>query len=202
MPVAVAISTFGGLNGIIFTTARLFYVASQEKQVPSVMGMISIHNSTPTPSLIVSCAMSLAMLVQSDVYALINYFSFTLWLFTGVATAGLIKLRLTKPHIKRPIKFPLILPIIFTSACFILTAFAVYAEPKNAAWGSSLLFLGIPVYFLQKRLVKSSSNTSSNSLSHSSNNNNCNSISLLVQKLLLVTLPSMDQSEHSGPDNL
>lgn len=142
--------------------------------------------------------MSLAMLIQSDVYTLIHYFSFTLWLFTGVATAGLIKLRITKPHIKRPIKFPLILPIVFTSACFILTAFAVYAEPINALWGSSLMFLGFPIYFIQKKLLNSSSSKQLNSNS----NYKLNSVSLAVQKLLLVTLPQVDQSEHSQPDDL
>lgn len=150
MPVAVAISTFGGLNGTLFTTARLFYVGSQEKQVPRVLGMISITTSTPTPSLIVSCLMSLGMLVTSDVYKLINYFSFTLWLWTGIATAALIHLRITRPDMNRPIKFPLILPILFSAACFILTAFAVVAGPLDALYGFLLLFIGIPVYFYQK----------------------------------------------------
>jgi len=49
-------------------SVRLFYVASQEGQVPQVMGMISIKRSTPTPSLMVSCLMSLGMLITSDVY--------------------------------------------------------------------------------------------------------------------------------------
>lgn len=112
------------------------------------MGMISVKRSTPTPSLIVSCLMSLTMLITSDVYQLINYFSFTLWLWTGIATASLIHLRRTRPELKRPIKFPLILPFSFTLGCLILTVFGIYADPWAAVYGSSLMFVGIPVYFI------------------------------------------------------
>lgn len=123
--------------------------------------MISIINSTPTPSLIVSCIMSLAMLITSDVYVLINYFSFTLWLWTGIATCGLIYMRITRPNLNRPIKFPLIYPIIFSSSCLILTLFAIYAEPFDAFCGFALMFVGIPVYFLQRCVQRNNSGTCS-----------------------------------------
>lgn len=116
--------------------------------------MISINTSTPTPSLIISCVMSLAMLITSDVYALINYFSFTLWLWTGIATVALIYMRITRPDLNRPIKFPLILPYSFSLSCLILTLFAIYANPFDAACGFLLMFIGIPVYFLQKWLQR------------------------------------------------
>jgi amino acid transporter len=177
--VAVAASTFGGLNGILFTTARLFYVASQEKQVPEMMGMISVNRSTPTPSLLVSCLITLAMLVQPDVYALINYFSFTLWLWTGIATAALIYLRFKRPDINRPIRFPLILPIVFTTGCFVLTAFAIYSDPVSAGYGSILFVLGVPVYFLQRYYNKP----------RPRNGNRAGCLTLMVQKLLLVSFP-------------
>lgn len=147
---------------------RLFYVASQERQVPHVMGMISVERSTPTPSLIVSCLMSLGMLVTSDVYQLINYFSFTLWLWTGIATASLIYLRKTRPEMKRPIAFPLLLPFSFTAGCLVLTVFAVYADPKAAVYGFSFMFVGVPVYFAQKYLSKTTrrNNTTGKSTLH------------------------------------
>jgi amino acid transporter len=67
---------------------RLFCVGAQEKQLPSILGMIHIKKSTPTPSLIFSCFLSLLMLFTNDIYQLINYFSFTNWLWTGIAIAA------------------------------------------------------------------------------------------------------------------
>lgn len=67
---------------------RLFCVGAQENQLPNIFGMINIHYSTPTPSLILGCILSLLMLTSSDVFILINYLSFMNWLWTGIAVAS------------------------------------------------------------------------------------------------------------------
>ncbi|KAI1285497.1 Y+L amino acid transporter 2 [Halotydeus destructor] len=177
MPLAVAVSTFGGLNGTLFTTARLFYVGSQEKQVPVLLGMISLRRSTPVPSLIVSCTLSLLMLVTVDVYTLINYFSVTLWLWTGVVTAALIQLRIKKPQLYRPIKFSLALPATFTVGCVLLTMVAIYSDPWGALGGMVFLFSGVPVYYLLKALLDA---------------NLGQPVTHLLQKVLQVTSPETD----------
>lgn len=130
------------------------------------------------------------MLVTSDVYQLINYFSFTLWLWTGIATAALVHLRITRPEMKRPIRFPLLLPISFTAGCLVLTLFAIWAEPVNAAYGSALMFLGIPVYFGQKWFCGGRSTPKSDSLMMR--------FTVWMQKLLLVTYPDAAGDESEG----
>jgi len=84
-------------------------------------------------------------------------------LWTGIATAALIHLRRTRPELKRPIEFPLILPYSFTAGCMLLTAFAIYADPKGAAIGSSLMFVGIPVYFFYQWITKGGNNNTTSS---------------------------------------
>ena len=138
---------------------RLFYVGSQEQQVPRVMGMISMHYSTPVFSLVISCILSLIMLITSDVYVLISYFSVTLWLWTGVVTAALIQLRIKRPELHRPIKFSLTLPFLFTIGCFALTAVAIYADPKGSSLGLLFMFAGLPAYYVQRYLAKTTSGT-------------------------------------------
>lgn len=92
----------------------------------------------------------MVMLVSRDVYVLINYFSVTLWLWTGVVTAGMVYLRLQRPELYRPIKFYLILPIVFTLGCFLLTAVAIWADKRSAALGLLFMAFGLPVYYVQK----------------------------------------------------
>lgn len=153
VPVFVALSTFGGVNGILFTSARLFLIGAQEGQLPEVFSFIHIKTYTPVVSLVFTvskknsmkiakknffffktlfqCAMSCLMLVSSDAIQLINYFSQILWLSVAASIAGLLWLRYKRPDAHRPIKVNLAIPIIFLACCLFLTIVPAYTEPVN-----------------------------------------------------------------------
>ncbi|GAB5572709.1 large neutral amino acids transporter small subunit 2 isoform X1 [Prionailurus iriomotensis] len=148
MPISVALSTFGGVNGSLFTSSRLFFAGAREGHLPSVLAMIHVKRCTPIPALLFTCISTLLMLVTSDMYTLINYVGFINYLFYGVTIAGQIVLRWKKPDIPRPIKINLLFPIIYLLFWAFLLIFSLLSEPVVCGTGLAIMLTGVPVYFL------------------------------------------------------
>uniref|UniRef100_A0A665V279 Solute carrier family 7 member 8a n=1 Tax=Echeneis naucrates TaxID=173247 RepID=A0A665V279_ECHNA len=131
MPISVALSTFGGVNGSLFTSSRL------------VVSLMSLTTNDPP-----QCLSTLLMLCTSDMYTLINYVGFINYLFYGVTVAGQIVLRIKQPNMHRPIKISLIWPVIYLIFWAFLLIFSLYSEPVVCGIGLAIMLTGVPVYFL------------------------------------------------------
>ncbi|KFM72437.1 Large neutral amino acids transporter small subunit 2, partial [Stegodyphus mimosarum] len=148
MPFSVALSTFGGLNGNIFASARLFFVGAREGHLPNFLSMINLNYLTPAPSLVFLCILSLAYLSTTEVYVLINYTAFVEALFVTLSVAGMVWLRYKKPDLERPIKVNIFLPITFLVVCAFLVTFPFYVSPWETGMGITITLTGIPVYMV------------------------------------------------------
>lgn len=148
VPVFVAMSTFGGVNGILFTSSRLFYAGAEQGQMPRLLCMISTTRLTPTPAVLAMCLLSLVYLCSSDIFALITYVGFATWLAIGLAVATLPYFRWKQPNLKRPIKVNLIWPIIYLIATVFITIVPMIAEPVQTGFGALIIATGAPVYFV------------------------------------------------------
>ena len=85
VPIFVALSTFGAVNGNILTTSRLFFAGAREGQMPGLLATIQVARVTPVPAVLVITGLSLLYLGSSDIIQLINYCSFSIWLSIGAA---------------------------------------------------------------------------------------------------------------------
>lgn len=104
IPISVAMSTFGGVNGSLLVSSRCFFVGARKSHMPECLALINIEKYTPVPALLCTAGLSLLMLVTSDITALINYVGFANWVWYGVAIAGQVYWRFKYPDLERPIK--------------------------------------------------------------------------------------------------
>lgn len=148
MPISVALSTFGGINGYLFTSSRLCFSGAREGHLPYLLAMIHLKNCTPIPALLVCCIATIVILCIGETHNLINYVSFINYLSYGVTIAGLLYLRKTRPNLYRPIKVSMLIPISYLLFWAVLLCFSLYSEPVVCGLGMVIMLTGVPVYFI------------------------------------------------------
>ena len=152
IPLSVALSSFGSLNGCILSNSRKLFAGAREGHVPTIMAMIGIRHKTPLLCIITSSTAAIAFCFVDNVFFLINLFGFIYWIFFGTAVAGLLYMRVKEPNLPRPFKVNIVIPIIFITVCMFLTVLGFIGAPLDSLIATAIVLSGIPVYFLMVRI--------------------------------------------------
>ena len=153
MAVAVMISTFGCVNGLVLAGARVNYAMAEDGLFfKSVRKVDPVHH-TPYVSLWVQCLWACCLTLTGRYNDLLDYVIFAVLLFYILTIAGLFVLRRTRPGMNRPyraIGYPL-LPAIYIVVATVIESLLLIYKPNYTWPGLILVLLGIPVYFMWTR---------------------------------------------------
>ncbi|XP_016995269.1 b(0,+)-type amino acid transporter 1 isoform X1 [Drosophila takahashii] len=147
MPLSVTISTFGSANGTLFAAGRLCFAASREGHLLDILSYVHVRRLTPAPGLIFHSLIASAMVLHGTIDSLIDFFSFTAWIFYGGAMLALIVMRYTKPNHPRPYKVPIIIPVVVLVISVYLVAAPIFETPRvEYLYALLFIFAGLIFY--------------------------------------------------------
>lgn len=148
MAIAIMISTFGCVNGLILMGARLYHAMAKDGLFFQSVGRLN-HRGVPGSGLMLQGVWSIVLLFSGTYGDLLDYTIFAALLFYVLTVIGLFVLRRKQPDAERPYRafgYPLI-PAVYVFLCAFIMLDLLVVKPQYS-WPSFLIILsGIPVYF-------------------------------------------------------
>ena len=153
MALFIMISTFGCNNGLILAGARVYYAMARDGLFFRGAGTLN-RKAVPGVALVVQ-GLWASLLCLSGTYGdLLDYVIFAVLVFYVLTVIGIFVLRKKKPDAERPYKafgYPVLPAVYVVTAVAICVDLLVYKP--NYTWpGVAIVLLGIPVYFIWKKL--------------------------------------------------
>lgn len=155
MALLIMISTFGCNNGLILSTARVYYTMAKDNLFFKKACELN-KNSVPEYALIVQCIWSCLLCLSGTYSNLLDYVIFAVLLFYMLTICGLMVLRIKKPDAERPYKaigYPFV-PIIYIIVATAVSIDLLILKPLYTWPGLIIVLLGVPIYFIWQSKVK------------------------------------------------
>jgi amino acid transporter len=150
---AIAISTFGTLNGSMMTAPRIFFAMAEDGLFPKSIARVDEVSKAPTGAILLTAAMGIVFISIRTFTDLANQFIIGIWPFYALGVAAVFILRKTQPNIERPYRvwgYPVV-PILFLLGSLLLLGNYLITEPLQFGIDIALILIGIPVYLIWRR---------------------------------------------------
>ena len=166
MAVAILISTFGCSNGLILAGARVVYAMAHDRLFFRSTGKLNAKGVPGTALVLQGLWVGILVLLRTrnpdgtygNLYNdLLNYVVFAVLLFYVLTILGIFRLRAKRPDAERPYKaigFPVV-PLAYILAASAIMFVLLLYQTKTAGVGLIIVLIGMPVYWLWSRPVKS-----------------------------------------------
>lgn len=163
MGIVSIVSLLAGISAMTFAGPRVYFAMARDGVFLEPASKVHPRYRTPAFAIIAQTVWTSLLILTGSGNALITYTGFSITLFLGIAVFALFVLRWREPNAVRPFKalgYPLA-PAIFTIACFIILANALYTDLVRplaqgtdvgpSAWGLLVIGMGLPIYYLFSR---------------------------------------------------
>src|SRR5262249_57151117 len=152
MAIAIMISTFGCVNGIVLAGARLYYAMARDGLFFQSVGKLN-DRGVPAAGLVLQCVWGIVLIFSGSYNELLDYVIFAALLFYVITVSALFVLRRKRPEWPRPYRafgYPIV-PAVYVLLCAVIMLGLLVIKPVYS-WPSFLIVLtGIPVYLIWRK---------------------------------------------------
>ena len=154
MAIAVMISTFGCNNGLILAGARVYYAMARDGVFFRRVGAVNRH-SVPSTALVLQAIWASLLCLSGTYGQLLDFLIFTVLLFYMLTMIGVFRLRRAPGGgaTYRTFGYPF-LPILYLLLAGFVEIQLLRYKPEYTWPGLIVVLLGVPIYFLWKKLVQ------------------------------------------------
>jgi APA family basic amino acid/polyamine antiporter len=153
MAVAIMLSTFGCVNGLVLAGPRVYYAMAADGLFFERAGQLDPRFKTPVFGLGAQALWAMVLCLSGTYSNLLDYVIFASLLFYFFTVLALFRLRVKRPDLPRPVRafgYPIV-PGLYLLAVTALMVILLFKKPLYTWPGLIIVALGIPVYHFWRR---------------------------------------------------
>lgn len=146
---AVALSTFGTLNGSMMTGPRVFFAMAEDDLFFRGLSKVHPEHGTPSGAIVLSIVLGVGFVSYQGFSELADQFVIGIWPFYALAVAAVLVLRRRRPELERPYRtwgYPVV-PILFLVAALYLLGNYAIRETGKFVIDIGIVLSGVPVFY-------------------------------------------------------
>ena len=151
MAIVILVSTFGCLNGLILSGARVLYAMSRDRLFFPLFAEVSAKSQIPVPALVAQGVWASLLCLSGKYGDLLDYVITTVLVFYIATIVGRWRLARTTPGLEARTAAERIVPVLYVAAtAYVSIALALY-KPAYTIPGLLIVAVGVPAFFVFRR---------------------------------------------------
>ncbi|HXW56736.1 MAG TPA: amino acid permease [Candidatus Cybelea sp.] len=148
LTIGMLICGLGALNSSILTNARVDYALARDGLFFGIIRGVNQRFCTPVRALVFQGVLASLLALSGTYESLFSLYVFTVFIFYGLQTYAVIRLRRTEPALARPYRVPGYpgVPILFIAGAIALTLSQLIRSPLESVMGLVVMLTGLFFY--------------------------------------------------------
>jgi APA family basic amino acid/polyamine antiporter len=150
---AMALSILASASAMILAGPRVYYAMASDGLFPRKLAELHPRHGSPTAAIVAQSVWTSVVLLSGSFEQILVYSGFVITLFSALAVAAVIVLRIHRPALPRPFRVPLypFTPLLFVGFSMWILFFVLRDRPTESLLGLLTAAAAVPFYYYWRR---------------------------------------------------